>query len=504
MRKLMLASTVLLMVVGQAMAQTPTSVSMELEIGGNNNGATCTNRVMFTPGSNADGTVVQLDANQHVTWAVRVHVSGTHLKDGDQNSGDGIPDVPNVWLETRGISNFVFDLELHRDSAAGPLVTEATFTSTANAGGGCGSESDPLQNPTAGFLSNAAFPYTFAIGGYGPARIFDVYKTSTSQVGGPRSEVHCYPKAATGTGKLFGIGAGYASWTRVGLGQITNTWGGIGKGDAPTYPKPNISGCVGDPTQGCFGWGPVAEGQIENLLPGTYVLKLIPGGGINTLRGELGNVSRAVFARAADSASGDEITFVVEAVVPTTEVVGWKSVKTHSTSAPQEFAITLIHTTGSNATTEPRSGRTGDPQGIEKIVMTTTGDAPVLVSTLPTTWGTPAMTVTGAGVTGADVWVTLSGCVDRTCYDFDASQIISNLADPAADSATCKVVALIGDANNGRTVTTTDYNVVKGALNQTVTDANCRADLNCGKTITTTDYNVVKGKLNSTSVGCVN
>ena len=62
---------------------------------------------------------------------------------------------------------------------------------------------------------------------------------------------------------------------------------------------------------------PVTEGQIDTSLmePGTYILRVIPAGGINVLRGDvdltLGPPPMYSFAVATNAAIGDEISFVL-------------------------------------------------------------------------------------------------------------------------------------------------------------------------------------------------
>ncbi|NLE60113.1 MAG: hypothetical protein GX616_17320, partial [Planctomycetes bacterium] len=288
MRKFMLASTVVLFIVGQTMGAS--TVGLELELGGNNNGATCTNRVYFTPGGTADDVEWPLDENGRLTWALRIHAAGTHLNASQQ-------EVP-----IRGVANFVFDLELYHDEAIpANLVTTATFMSTANeAVTDCGIEQNWSNAPAAAdFLSNDAFAYAFNLNSLsGPARAIDWWAADANghKAGGLRMDVRCYPKVAD-DGLVRGMGAGYSRWNKPVITERST--GGLGRpwgdgGTQPDFPSvPDVSrpgGYVntataklsGDSVWGWLGYGPVCEGQIEGLQEGvTYILRVVPGGGIN-------------------------------------------------------------------------------------------------------------------------------------------------------------------------------------------------------------------------------
>ncbi|MDM8008816.1 MAG: hypothetical protein QUV05_21975 [Phycisphaerae bacterium] len=303
MHKFMLASTVVLFIVGQTMGTS--TVTMELELGGSNNGATCATPIYFTPGSTADGEYA-LDANNRLTWALRLHASGTHLNASQQE------------VNIRGVANFVFDLELYHDSVdPANLVTTATFMSTANeVTTDCGIEQNWTNSPAAAtYLSNAAFAYVFNMNSAGPARAIDWWAADPAghKAGGLRMDVRCYPKTVAGSGKLLGMGAGYSRWNKTVISEYST--GGLGRGDFPStngYVDTEEAKLSGDSVWGWLGYGPACEGQIAGLQEGvTYILRVVPGGGINVLRNEATSYAE-VFAIAADYASTDDtITFTV-------------------------------------------------------------------------------------------------------------------------------------------------------------------------------------------------
>lgn len=464
MRNLMLASAMVCLIVGPAMAAS--TVTMELEVGGSNNGANCDNRVCFTPGTAADGQTIYFDANSRITWAVRLRASGTHAS----QSGD---------LAIRGVANFVFDLELYHNSVdPGNLVSTATFTSTANSSGNCGIEADPAKNPTAAFLTNAAFAYAFNVNSGGPARVFDwlLADAQGHKSGGPRMDVHCYPKAAAGTGKLFGMGAGYSSFNKdPNLTQYTT--GGVGMGEAPSCPTPSLPGCTGDSVFGCLGWGPVAEGQIENLAEGTYVLRLIPGGGINILRNEA-TTTREVFALAADNASqGDTITFVaIAGAAPT--IVGWSSVRSHGGVS---LAIPLNSAAAAGSyTTETRIG------GVQQIVVDFDQDI--------TARYTPGQVTVNNGLAlngeptvingGTSLQINVTGAANRFCYVVDIAGAVTGLA--AGQDTNCGIQVLEGDVTGEGNTDLTDVAQIKMRNAQSVL-TNIKYDINCDGNIDLTD-----------------
>ncbi|MGQ9651517.1 MAG: dockerin type I repeat-containing protein [Phycisphaerae bacterium] len=487
MRKFMLASTVALFIVGQTMGAS--TVTMELELGGSNNGATCATPIYFTPGSTEDGQYA-LDENGRLTWAARIHASGTHL------------DASQQEVAIRGIANFVFDLELYHD-AVNPanLVTTATFMSTANQQmTNCGVEQN-WSNVPAGmaYLSNAAFAVVFDTNtstAIGPGRAVDYYRVTDGHPGGgPRMDVRCYPKAAAGEGTLQGVGAGYSLWNKSSLSLLTV--GGIGRGDFASIPgqgrpygylaNPETK-ASGDPSYGWLGYGPVVEGQIEGLQPGvTYILRLVPGGGINVLRGGTQTqVSSEVFAIAADTVHGDDITFTVAPPQQPVQIVGWSSVRDCG-GIVRAISLDPAPSVGQLLTTETRK------DGVQMIQIDFDGDITSRHVPGQVSLSNDLNLVSEAVINGGQsLSLTVSNSQDGYCYTVDISGAISGLA--AGQDTNCSVQVLAGDVNGDGTVSTTDIAFLKSKIGRPI-EGNERFDLTCDGVISTTDIAYLKSRV---------
>jgi hypothetical protein len=153
--------------------------------------------------------------------------------------------------------------------------------------------------------AGAAFAYSYNIFNFGPGTL---HSPLEAPGGGPYLDVCMYPTTSE-PGKLLGQGSGYSQWDRS-SNYATRTTKGVGIAKA--------SGGLGD--GGEVDKTVVVEGQIDTagLAPGTYVLKLIPGTGINVLRGDANLVTDPspqdqvqAFAVAANTTVGDEITFTI-------------------------------------------------------------------------------------------------------------------------------------------------------------------------------------------------
>jgi len=266
-------------------ANSQSFVSYTVQLGGDNHAAEwkAGQRVMYTPGGADDDQVYSV--GEVVNWDVVVEAGGVHVMPGSPS--DGFP--------IQGAANLVYDLELHQGTAAGPLVTTARFFSSINDG----TNGDPTEN--------AAFALSYNVGNAGPARVFD-----PAAAGGPYLGVYLYPVSHdypkpdspnVAPGVLGGMGAGYPYWDQE-IGSSLFTTPGVGMALLPD----------GSPGLGVV---PITEGQIDTTLmePGTYTLRIIPGGGINVLRGDvdLGPGAPPVysFAVAANTVVGDEISFVL-------------------------------------------------------------------------------------------------------------------------------------------------------------------------------------------------
>ena len=520
MRKFMLASTVVLFIVGQTMGAS--TVGMELELGGSNNDATCTNRVFFSPGSTADDEY-ELDANGRLTWALRIHAAGTHLN------------ASQVEVPIRGIANFVFDLELYHDSVnPANLVTTATFMSTANeVMADCGIEQNWSNAPAgAPYLGNAAFAYVFDLNYTaspppGPARAVDWWAVDASghKGGGLRMDVRCYPKAAAGDGTLLGMGAGYSRWNKPVITERST--GGLGRpwGDDPVnWPEdfPSVPDAVrphgfvnttaakasGDSVWGWLGYGPVCEGQIEGLQSGVnYILRVVPGGGINVLRNEAQSYTE-VFAIAADTTVGDDINFTVIPPVIPVEILGWASVRQCggvATPLPLDPAPALG--TGATFTTETRLN------GVQQIVVDFSRDvsdvylpAGTVAISCPPTPGSCDMTVTSHILIngGQSLQIDVAGGTNGYCYAIDISGVLQAGAIGAGQepNVDCVVQLLEGDVNGSGTVNTIDMAFIKTKVGTQVLPDNVRFDVNCSGTINTIDMAATKTKIGVVTATC--
>lgn len=497
MRKFMLASTVVLFIVGQTMGAS--TVGLELELGGSNNGATCTNRVYFTPGGTADGVEWSLDENGRLTWALRIHAMGTHLNASQQE------------VNIRGVANFVFDLELYHDSVApGNLVTTATFMSTANeAMTDCGIEQNWSNAPAAAdFLSNAAFAYAFNLNSLsGPARAIDWWAADANghKAGGLRMDVRCYPKVA-GDGLVRGMGAGYSRWNKPVITERST--GGLGRpwGDDPVnYPNdfpsvPDVSrpgGYVntataklsGDSVWGWLGYGPVCEGQIEDLQEGvTYILRVVPGGGINVVRNEATSYTE-VFAIAADTTVGDDIVFTVDIPDPPVfHIVGWSSIRDCG-GVSRAIALNPTPVVGELLKTETRK------DGVQKIQIDFDADVTAKYTAGQISLSNDLNLVSEALINGGQsLLVTVSNSQDGYCYTIDISGAVTGLA--AGEDTDCVVQVLAGDVNGDGVVSTTDMAFIKSKVGASI-EGNERFDVTCDGNLSTTDMAYIKSRVSN-------
>jgi len=220
-----LATLMLVLAAGPALGQSV--VSFELELGGDNHGAHCASggNILFTAGSPSEGQVLALGST--ITWDARVLASGV------QQSGNG------AGHAVKGVANFVFDLELYKDSIAPEnLATDAVFESSTNDGDdGC-------------VTAAAAFAFSMNAFSLGPGRVIDPLQGTLPKFsGGPNMDVYTYPNAAWQPGILLGMGAGYSKWNRTGGGALFTT-AGVGQPPGP-----------GDPTAGTWAPGRSARGR---------------------------------------------------------------------------------------------------------------------------------------------------------------------------------------------------------------------------------------------------
>ncbi len=278
--------------VGDACDTPGSKIAAVLELGGDNE-LICEQRLTpntsfagwpFTPGSRADGR--EFTVGETITWDIRVAVTGRHV--GLAGKGDG--KFPN------GLAGFVFNLELHEDTAEGPLAEI-----------GAGSPSSQGWFSTAIADQNAAFTRVFNIDGNGS---IDGTIFADPTGGGPgitfgmRPSAFARPaEASTPQGVLNGMAAGFTRYAGGGAQRA-----GVG-----------MSGPDGTTADGCPALGilPLFEGQINTsgLSAGTYVLTLDALGG-TILHGDITCDSGTVYGYAvgASESTGDTISF--ELVAP--------------------------------------------------------------------------------------------------------------------------------------------------------------------------------------------
>ncbi len=464
MRSFKVASVVLILVAGQALAQSV--VSFELELGGDNHGARCVedggSEVFFTPGSPDDGQ--GLSQTEPITWDVRITANGV------QQQGNG------AGYAVRGVANFVVTLGLYKDSVdPANLVADVDFYSTVQDGnGGCE-------------LAGSAFAFSIDGNGWGPERVIDLF--ARSPYGGANMDVWTYPTGPPPgppptwqygeTGTLLGMGAGYSQWDRG--GGSAHTVAGVGQ----VAPDP------GDPTYGPLGTGPICEGQIASGLPlGTYILDLVPGAGINVLRGDLDlTMGQNAFAVGADEKHGDQITFII-IEGGACEITRWASTRHHVGTGGGWYDIELdAAATGNAVTIESRQG------GIQNVIVDFDNDvtlyyvAGVVAEKL--TGGGGSIPATAENLTGNGTRLEIEfagGLPDAGRYKIDLAANISCLT----GDTDCEMGVLAGDTNNDRHADLIDMAQVKN-MNGELASQNPRFDVNLDAgTINLIDMALVK------------
>jgi len=386
----------LLLVAGPGLAASV--VTYELQLGGDNHAAAIQagTRQAYTPGSAADGGTYPAGV---LNWAAALSVSGNQ----DQ------PGHPSHGLAVQGIANFVFNLELHSGSEAGPLVPNVSYYSSIHSGAGALSCADCPGGYTipggAPFCAGAAFTYVFNVYSlnWGPGTVLEAL-SSVNGYTGPYMAIGMYPTVDVGNigggGQLLGVGAGYSLWSRGG-GFATLTTKGVG--------LPTASGGLGAL--------PLVEGQIDTsqLANGTYVLKITAGAGNNVLRGDVdlvtppaaGTPEVQTFAVPANQVVGDTITFVIGqapvlVVAPDNQSIGAGGGQTSFTVSNTGAGTSLSY----NATTSDSwlhiAGGTGG---------SCPPDATITVDVDPNAVPTPrvgTITVTAAGAQNSPKQVTIT------------------------------------------------------------------------------------------------
>ena len=462
MGRIRIAGIIALFVAAQAAGQV--TISFELGLGGDNHAAaikagTYTFFTINPIASNGTADGQQFGLGSDVTWDVRAVATGTHA---------GI-DNPGTQYPIRGLANFVFDLELHVGTAGGP-VAAIDFLSTIH-------DLDPDSNPGTAPCSDfssvsggdftplidhcgrdaagkirtdgngescdpcfaaAAFAYNFDVSSRGPARCIDQWAGNScgggfNPNGGPNLAVFLYPTGEPG--KLFGMGAGYSHWKTTGV--TTQVRPGIG-----------IDPAMSDMPGGAL--IALTEGQISasGLALGTYTLVLIPGKGINALRGDtlsdLGS-DEAAFAvpvktpsdtpPGTDTVSGDTITFeVVASICTPPTILAAVSRKSHGAGGDRDITIEA-------GATEPRQG------GPDEIIITFSGNVQAADGTLDTEVTLNDGSVDSLNITDDTLTIGTSGFSDDVCLEISISGI-AVAGDPSCvmDPVVLKLPLIVGDS----------------------------------------------------------
>lgn len=312
MRSLKLAAIVALLAGGMAFGQS--QVVYTLELGGDNHADLWENAEEPTFTSGTTTGVLNVNAGDDVTWAVRVSVGGQQL--------DGPSYV--VGLHNGGAANLVFDLELYGpdeqlvDFGAAPMECTPVgdriecepigpgFWSSINDGDDMGARGLFQQDVWA----NAALARAIhKQGDVPPATMATLKDPVTGTTAGPNFDYGWYPSSngrggipMTGgepvmldnsllNGKLVGFGAGYKSFDATsylgGVGKyiVSDQWYEFGFGAFVDDLDPGASDPL-SPPQGVIE-RPLFEGQISTIgLGGTYTLKVVPSAeGTNVLHG---------------------------------------------------------------------------------------------------------------------------------------------------------------------------------------------------------------------------
>lgn len=473
-----LATAVLILVAAPAFADSVVTWTLQVDGDNHADSVKAGTRVAYTEGATSDGTIVTIN-DDVLNWAAAAQVAGNHNQSGHPAHG----------LPTQGIANFVVSVELHQDTAGGPLVA-ADFYSSIHDGTGA-LPCDACAGGD-GVCAGSAFALSYDLVGWGASRVTEAY--SYEEYGGPFMEVCMWP--TVDSGKILGTGAGYAQWCRgCGLGSITTK--GVGQTTA----------------EGGLGIVPLVEGQIDaSTLPeGTYVLVLTPGTGTNVLRGDqdlvsapaAGNPQVAAFAVAANSAVGDTITFELEkgddpppCNVPV--VTAAESVKTHG--AAGDFGIDIYNAGG----LECRAG------GPTKLVLTFDRDITGAGGSLDASdvemydgSYSPAGTISSIVANGSVLTIDVTGIADQNILILGLSGIVAT-CDPlyACSDILCFEI-LEADVSGTKPVNIFDLLDVRNGLGQAIDGTNFRRDIDADGDIDIFDLLGVRNKLNNTiSVSC--
>ena len=469
------AAALALLACGQAYGQF--TVTYTLQLGGNNHAADYHNGgyLPYTPGSTDDDPVEHPAGVDVISWAAAVQVTG--------------PDDVNA--PSSGAANLVFDLELHKGTADGPLVAIGFTTAPTTTGGFYSTINDGKPGSTR--TCAAAFPTVFDIGGVGSNG-----GTLVSAVtdGGPNMDFSTFPStfgfptgSTAAAGTLVGMGAGYKQMIDA---QGTNI-PGVGVVLMSDWWPCQLQGVK-----------PLFEGQISTagFETGTYVLVLKAGTGNNVIPSMSGDFPvcnpgvEGKFAVAATTVVGDTISFKVKGIPVKPDctapvLVAAQSMKTHGTAG--DFGIDVFA-----KNIECRKG------GLTKVVATF--DKAVALS------GAGAVTVsTGAVVSatasGKVVTVELSGSPNAGLVTLAFPGVITDAAaegcvGTVASTSTLCARVLVGDADNNAVNRIADLVFIRDRSNATADATNFRGDIDCSGKLQLGDMVIIRDNMNATVAAC--
>lgn len=433
----------------------------------------------FTPGNPDDDQVFHV--GDIITWDLKVAVDPEGAHETDPAGGPGHGYKPN------GLANLVFNLQLE-DTSGEPITSFAGgsapwvldqqgFFSAINDNTG----GDPDRKAAFALSFNCADPTV----GRGPGRAIDQLNDTTPPNGGPDlggpldaegKGTFTYPSVVGGS--LLGQGCGYQRWYRYYSNKTLNTTPGVAMEYFYQYNNPT-------PQTG-LGVVPICEGQLntKDMAPGTYVLRAVPGAGINVLRGDVDLVaysssSVASFAVGANAVQPDTIRFTLLPPGEPPVLLSAVSNVTHGSVGTFGIPLTLSGT----AAVEPRQSA---PQ---QIVVTY--DKEMV--------GTPNVELshgllTSATVLGTQLTINVADVPDKTCLSITIDGITAADGGGAPAQSVLKLTKRVGDVDNSHAVNAADISAVTARSSFTnVNGDNFWYDLDCSGKTQAADISIVTG-----------
>jgi len=218
----------------------------------------------------------------------------------------------------------------------------------------------------------------------------------------------------------------------------------------PTNPSDAGVGIEG----GLMGLVPVTEGQIDltGLPESIYVLKCVPGAGVNVLRGDIDlTQDQNAFAVAADLTGDDTITFEIQD--GGISLVSAASRRTHGADGAFDVALSIDGTPG----IEPRKADAGSPQ----VVLT--------YSSAPADPGCGGVTVVNGTCDGTSV--------DGNDLVIDLSYSANTCVEVTVGGDTVRILAHHGNVNGDADVNVIDLQDVKNHVFEAVDASNAKYDV---------------------------